>query len=384
MGYSIKNNLKFAVMKEVTEGVYVAPASGADFIQVLQDGAEMTPSREVLERNVLGTGLARVAPRAGLKSVSGSIPVEMKSGSTEGAVPEWGVILESLMGAKRNSAAITTGTGHTTSVINVSSTANLKVGDVVTIEQSGAYHSSPIASLVANTSITLLVPMTDAPDDNVVISAFQTYTMAESGHPTLSVSKYVENAILEKAMGCRATSMSLDNFTTAQIASLAFGYEGLDFDRLESAPAFTPSFDTSETPTIINACIYQNGTEIYFNELSLSIENTIGFIQNTCDGKTGSRITARSVSGSMNPFKQNDNIDNYNNFNQNLPFSLYVTAKNPTAVEGEYHQSVSFYLPYCKITELGEGDNDGVLVDQISFSANTENGTLGEVYITVS
>jgi hypothetical protein len=383
MGYTVKNNTKVAVMKEATPGEYQAPASGADFIQVLADGLEVTPSREVLERNVLGTGLGKVAPRAGLKSVSGSIPVEMKSGSTPGSAPEYGIMLESLMGAKRSSTSVTSGTGNTASLIKTTNTANFKKGDCITIKEAGAYHTSPIKEIVDGVSIELLIPMASAPSDNVVVEAFTTYVCAENGHASLSVAKYVENAVLETARGCKATSMSLDNFSTAQIASFNFGFEGLDFGRALSAPAYTPVFDTSETPTIVKACLYQNGNEIFVNDFSFSIENTLGFIQDTCNGKSSSRITGRSVSGSFNPYKQDDSIENFNTFDKNLPFNLFVSARNPLATEGEFHQSVSFYFPHCKITELGEADADGVLQDTISFSGNTEDGSLSEVFITV-
>ena len=64
MGYTIKNNTKVAIKKETTEGVYVAPSAGADYNQVLADGLEMSPSRDLLERNVLGTGLGKISCRS--------------------------------------------------------------------------------------------------------------------------------------------------------------------------------------------------------------------------------------------------------------------------------------------------------------------------------
>ena len=384
MGYSIKNNTKVAVMKEVTEGVYVAPAAGDDYVQALSDGLEVSPSRELLERNVLGTGLGKINPRLGLKSVKGTVPVYMRAGSAANSESEAGLLIESLLGSKRSSASIVSGTGHTTSVINVSSTANLKVGDIVVIKKAGAYHTSPIASLVSNTSITLLIPMAVAPASATVIEAFTSYVPANSGHPSLSISKYVEDAVLEQATGCKATSMSLDNFTTGKIASLKFGFEGLNFDRSLTAPPVAPSYDTSNTPVILDACIWQDGVKIQVNEFNFSIENTLGYIQDTENGKSSSRVTARSISGSINPYKSNSSVANFSKFNSNAPFSLFVTAHNPSATAGEYKESVSFYFPNCLTTELAEGDQDGVLTDAIKFSANTVDGSIGEVFISIS
>jgi hypothetical protein len=384
MAYTVKNNTKIGVMKEVTEGTYVAPAAATDFIQVLSDGVEINPSRELLERNVLGTGLGKINPRTGLKSVKGSVPCYMRAASTAVGVPESDALLESLMGTKRNSASYISGSTHTTTVINVAATAGFKVGDIVVVKQAGAYHTSPIVSLVTDTSITLLVAMASAPANAVVIEAFTTYVPANSGHPSLSVSKYVEDAVLEQATGVKVNSFSLDSFSTGKIASMKFGFEGLDFDRSLTAPPFTPSYDTSETPVILDACIWQDGVKISVNEITLSIENTIGFIQDTCDGKKASRVTARTVKGTINPYKENNSIANFTKFNTNAPFSLFVTAHNATSTAGQYKESVSFYLPNCLINELAEGDIDGVLTDAISFSANTVDGSIGEVFISVS
>jgi hypothetical protein len=384
MAYTIKNNIKVAIKVESTAGVYAPPSTGAYYIQVQSDGLEISPSRETLERNVLGVGLGKIANRSGLKSVSGSIPVYMKSGSTAGSAPEYGPMIESLLGQKRSSASVTSGSTHTSSVINVASTTNLKVGDIVVIKKAGAYHTSPIASVVLNTSITLLIPMASAPANAVVIEAFTNYVASESGHPSLSVSKYVENAVLEQATGCKTTAMSLEGFTTGQLASLKFSVEGLDFDRSLTAPAGgTPSYDTSETPVILKASIYQDGVKIGVNEFSLSVENTLGFIQDTFNGKISSRITERKVTGSINPYKQDDSISQFTNFNSSTPFSLFVTAYNPTSTAGEYKESVSFYLPICVINELSEADQDGVLTEAISFSAHTADGS-PEIYISVS
>ena len=117
--------------------------------------------------------------------------------------------------------------------------------------------------------------------------------------------------------------------------------------------------------------------------IKLSVENTLGFIQDTCQGKKASRVSDRSITGSINPYKITDDLTQFTNFDQNQPFSLFITAHNASAV-GEYNQSVSFYLPYCTITELGESDLDGVLQDSISFQASTQDGSVKELYISFS
>lgn len=336
-----------------------------------------------MEINVIGTGLSKVAPRVGLESAKGSIGVYMKAGSTSAAEPEYGVLLESLLGSVRSSASQVSGTTHTSSVINVSDTSNYQVGDIVTIKEAGGNHSSPIASIVTNTSITLLVPMSGAPADAVVVDAFQTYVPTDDSHPSYSVSKWVEDEVLEQATGCKTTSLGLESFSTGQVASMKMGFEGADYSRSLSTLATTPSYDTSETPIILDACIWQDGVKIEVNDFTLNVENTLGWIKDTCNGKTASRVTGRSISGTINPFKQDNDISNFTNFDTNASFSLVITAHNPGAT-GEFSESVSFYMPECTITELGEGDIDGVLTDELSFNANSVDGTIKELYITMS
>lgn len=388
MSYSIKKNTKVAIEEEVNQGVYVAPTSGTSYIQVLEDGLEMNPSKELLERNLLGLGLSKATPRTGLRSVSGSIPVEMKAGSSEGSQPEYGPLMASALGSSKTSSASTSKTGNTTSKIYLEDADIVKyrVGDVVTVKQAGAYHKSPVTNVDASTGaafIELLIPSTVAFSDAVVVAAFCTYRGEDSGHAPLSITKYVEDAVKEVAKGCIVTSMSVNNFTTGQLSDLSFGFEGLDFDRSLEAPAYIPSYDTSEPPIILKACIWMDGVEIEVNEFSLSVENTLGFIQNTCDGKKSSRVTARSVSGSINPYKMSNSISNFNKFNNNTKFSLFISAHTETGVAGEFKEIISFYLPNCIITELAEADADGVLQENLSFTSGG-NGTLKEIYISMS
>lgn len=383
MGYTIKKNIKIAAKKEAIEGTYEAPTA-ADFIQAQEDGIEMNGAKDTLEINTIGMGLSKSAPRVGLESATGSIPVYMKAGSAPNAEPEYGVLLESLMGSKRSSATPeTSGIGHTTTVITFADTSPFKVGDVVVVSEAGAFHTSPIASITTNTSITLLVAMGSAPSDNVDVEAFTTYVPTDDSHPSFSVSKWVEDEVLEQSVGCKTTSMTLESFSTGQVASLKLGFEGANYTRSLSTLATTPSYDTSETPIILDACIYQNGVKIEVNDFSMSVENTLGWIKDTCNGKQTSRVTGRSISGSINPYKQDNDISDYTRFDSNSSFSLFITAHNPGST-GEYAENMSFYMPECTITELGESDIDGVLTEAISFTANSADGTVKELYISIS
>ncbi len=386
MALTVKNNTKVAVMVEVTEGVYVAPAADTDYVQTLSDGTELTPAKELLEREIFNGSIGKSTPRTGTRSVSGALPVEFRAADTEGNEPEYDKLLRACLGSRRQVEDNTSTTAHTTSVINMAApdAAEYQVNDIVLVKEAGAYHVSPI-SAVGATSITLLIPAAAPFSDAVVVESFTTYRPADSGHPSLSISKYVEDARLEQAVGCRVTSMALENFTTGQLASWNFGFEGLTFDQSLTAIPHSPNYQDSLPPVILNACLYQDGVEIDINELTLNIENTLGFATSTCssNGRISGRVTSRVVSGTFNPYKQDNDIGNFNKFKNNTPYSLFAYAYNPTGVAGQFNNVCAIYMPYCITTELGEADQDGLLQENISFSASRgQSGENEEVVIS--
>lgn len=397
MSIAVKDTTVFAVEVEVTENVYVAPSAATSYVQTLSDGAEMTPAKELLERSIFNGSIGKTTPRTGTRTVSGSMPVEMRAASTEGDAPEYDALLRSALGSRTQITATTidatdSGGTHTTSraYLPDADAGKYSVGQVVTIKKAGAYHTSPISAKSdtgGDVYIDLLVPAGATIADSEVIMAVSVYTVADAGHPSLSISKYIEQAVLEKATGCRVSSMALEGFTTGQLASFNFGFEGMDFDRSVTAQPHTPSYSSAEPPIILEACVYQDSTNLPVNEISFSVENTLGFATSTCspNGRISGRATERSVSGSINPYKQDDSVAQFTKFKNNTEFSLFATAKLPTAVAGEFGQVVSFYMPSCITTELGESDQDGLLQEDISFTSGRGTaGTTNEIYVCFS
>lgn len=392
MSTAVKKNTAVGVMEEVTEGTYVAPSGTTKFVQTLVDGFELSPSKEQLARNIFTSSIGQTAPRTGQFQVTGTIPTEFRAFSTAGGAPEYDALLKSALGGKRIVATTTTtkSSGNTDVLLQLDNADKDKfnIGDIVMVKQSGAYHVSPISALsrtVDAANITLLVPHPSGDmTDSVVIEKSTTYIVADSGHPSLSISKYIEGLILEKAVGCKVKSLSIDNFTTGQLPSLKFGFEGLNFDRSETPIPFTPAYDSALPPIVLDGRAYMDGASLDVNEVTVSLENTLGFKTsiNAENGRVSSRATERTISGTMNPYKEDDNIDNFTKYKENTAFSLFAYAKVPTSTTGQFGQVVAVYMPNCLITELGEADSDGLLQDSISFSANRGNsGTTPEIYI---
>lgn len=397
MAIAVKDNTVYAVEEESTEGTYVAPTAATSYVQTLSDGAEMTPAKETLERNILNGSIGKSTPLTGTRSVSGAMPVEMRANSTEGDAPEYDALMRSAMGLRRDVTTTTiddtdSGGTHTTTraYLADADAGKYEIGDIITIKQAGAYHTSPITAksdTPGDVYIDILTPADSAFTDGEEIAPVATYLTADSGHPSLSISKYIEGARLEQATGCKVTSFSLENFTTGQLANWNFSFEGLDWDHSLTAQPHTPDFDDAQPPIILEACIYQDGAQLQLNELSFTLENTLGFVTSTCssNGRISSRATERTVTGSMNPYKVDDSVAQSTRFKNNTSFSLFGRAYVPSSTAGEYGQVVSFYMPNCIITEVAEADQDGLLQEELSFTAGRgADGTSEELYISFS
>jgi hypothetical protein len=394
MSIAVTKSTAVAIEKEVTEGTYVTPASAAAYVQTLADGLEIKPTKELLERNVFTASIGKITPRTGQRSVSGSVPTECRANSVEGAAPEFSHLMESAFGTKRQrtTTVTTKASGNTGSVLQIEDAdiADLNIGDIILIKQAGAYHVSPITAKSSGTgtaTVTLLVPKASGNFANsVVIAKFTTYTVAESGHPTLSITKFTDDAIKEMAIGCRVNKVALQDFSTGKIPSMSFGFEGLTFDRTLTAPDYSPSYDSALPPIVLDGRAYMDGTEIVINNLSFSMENTAGFSTSiaSANGKIASRVTERKITGSFDPYQETDDISNFTKFVANTEFSLFAYAKNDKTpgVAGEFQNIVAVYMPKCLITELGQADADGLVQENVTFQASRGSaGTTSEIFV---
>jgi hypothetical protein len=372
----ILRNTKVAIEKEVDEGVLVLPQAASSFIAVTQDSVNdlVIPAKEMLERAALSASLDQGKARGSIKSVNGTIVVEYKAG-TAGAAPEYGTLVESALGdTVAASAEITTTTGNTTTTLNVASTTGVIVGDIVLVKEAGAYHVSPIASIVTDTSVTLKIAAAAAFSDAVKFEKLLDYRTVDSGHPSFSIAKYsgADTDYQRKTgAGCKVATMSLENWTTGQQPTLSFGYEGMAYTVSLNAPAYTPSLDTSLPIVALSACVWQDSAPIGINEFTMSLENTLEPKTTTCseNGRIGLRVTGRNLTGSINPYMSDDSIAQFEKWNDEETFSLFAWAGNPTSTAGEYSEIVAIFIPECQTTELAETDTGGLKQEAITFKA---------------
>ena len=157
--------------------------------------------------------------------------------------------------------------------------------------------------------------------------------------------------------------------------------QGLDLQREDGAPLFTPSFDTAVPPVLLEACAYlrvDGGTqeELQYNEFSMSITNELARQPSACaeSGFIGTRVTGLSVTYSINPYMDDTDLSKFNAFLDNDDVEFFVSAFNPTAVDGETEQNVLIWMPQSTITAIPQGDVDGIITDALEGKAHRETG----------
>jgi hypothetical protein len=386
-----KNTTIIGIEVESTEGTYAAPSANTSYVAPLEDGFEVSPSKELVERNILTSSISNPTPRTGLESVTVQLPVEFRAAGVEGGDPDFDPLLKGALGNRRKVTVnrTVTGVGSTTSVFDLSTghAASFAVGDFIICKEPGDHSCHFITAVNTGTDqITVAPARSTPPTATTAISKSCTYYPANSGHQSISTSVYWGNTIREYAAGCKVTQMSVENFQTGQLASFNFALEGLDFNQADGAAPHTPSYDSATPPLILRACVYQNGTSIDINAFSMQLQNELGFITSTCSasGKVSSRVTARNITGNINPYKDDTSVAQWTKFDQNTEYSLMVFAYNPSSTTGEIDMgsAIGIYLPQCITTELKVGDQEGILVDDITFQATAGSaGSSNDIYV---
>lgn len=385
MALVIKGKSNVFLKDEVTENTYVAPTGTADAVEVTEDFSGFKFSRETIERKVLSSTVESEAPRVGIPEVSGTLTTEFKAAATEGAAPRADVAYRSLMGGKRHATSLTVVAGSTTTVINLSDADVAKVakGDTLLFKKAGQYAVSPIKSVDSTTGaakVTLAVALPYAPAAGIVVAPVTTYYHA-SNDVSFSATAELGQEITEKATGCKVESGEVSGWTTGQIPTIAFAVKGLGLDKVDSVSGIVPDFSSEPQPPVaLDAKAYIDGTALEYAEFALSIKNTLVDVLSAAkaQGKLAARLTNFLVTGTINPYMESADVSRFTKYNNSTPVELFIYIANPSDVAGEFENVAAIYMPKAVFTSVGNGDQDGVLTDDIEFQAakSVSNDTL--------
>lgn len=379
----VKGESSLYLTKEVTRGVYVAPTLDEHGMEPNEDGIDFKYEREPIERNTLTNSIEAVEPRLGKKTVTGAFSLEYKAGAAAGAKPRGHVAFENLLGGVRQKSTTTTtkALGNTTSFLAIEDAdiSGFKKGDIIVVKKAGAFMARPIASVVTtpgSAGVNMAIPFPSSPGNSVVIEKFTTFFHAGNEVP-LSGTWYPGGEIEERISGLDVASASLDGWTADGTPSWTFSLSGLDVNKSVAQPSVAVDFSGDAlVPVLQGAEAFLGSEAIDYVEIGLSIENTLVDqpAANRSTGKVGTRKTALGITGSIDPYMSDVNVDRWNNFKAGQATSLFFYAYNPSTTAGEFSQLVAVWMPKIKITNMPMGDQDGILKDNIEFSAFKTNG----------
>ena len=376
MGIGVNKSLdKLALMAEATEGTAVSSNSASHFVEPVSEGLSFNVEKEEIERILLNDSAEVEASRVGTSTVSGEVSFECRAHSTLGAAPvDLDLCLRSLLGGKRSAVLANTIAGSTTTILKFVG-HSFKVGDCVLVKVARSYEIRPVKA-ITKTDVTLAIALSAAPATASKVDAVTTYFLDAKSSITLTAEHYPGNELKSVMAGLRAINGSLSDWSTGNIPKMAFSFNGLSLTQAEGSSDISSSNNTALPPVILSSGAWLNGVPIEYNDLALSVENTIADLPSACaqGGKIGTRITRQLVTGSINPYTEDDDVDRFKLFDKNKDVSLFVYAYNPTATAGEFNQAVALWMPQARITALPRSDLNGIYTDDIQFKAHRSLG----------
>ena len=180
----------------------------------------------------------------------------------------------------------------------------------------------------------------------------------------------------------------MGGYSTGKIPSLEFDFEGIGFSKAAGSSAYTPTFDTALPPVVLKAHVFQGGTEVFCDSVTLKFDNDLGWMTSTAfvGGRFKGRVAGtRKITGTFNPYMDDTSVANWTTFLAGSNFSMFITATvaDPNNV-GQFVMGSNWgiYLPNVMLTKEDVGDMKGVLTDALAFEANGgPQGILQEIFL---
>ena len=376
MGIGVNKSLdKLALMAESTEGKAVA-ATAANYVEPVAEGLSFNLEREEIERNLLSDTAEPTASRVGTSTVTGEASFECRANSTTGHAPvDLDLPLRSLLGGKRSATAKATTVGNTATILKFASPHPFKAGDCILVKMAGKYEIRPVKS-ITGTTVTLAIALSAIPADRTMAEAITTYFFDSKSSATLTAEHYPGNELKDVIAGLRAVTGSLNDWSTGNVPKMAFTFNGLSMTKSAGSTDNSPPDNSAMPPVVLNSCAWINGTKVEYNDFSLSIENTIADLPSACakSGKISTRIIRQLVTGTINPYTEDSDVNRFELFDKNKDVSLFAYAYNPATNTGELNQAIAIWIPQARITALPRADLNGIYIDDIQFKAHRSSG----------
>jgi hypothetical protein len=372
------------LLEEAAEGTAEIPGSATDgYLQVLEPGIDIKAQIEQVERSIITSGLAPAKARNGIEFPVVSVPVELKGSGTEGTAPVIGVLFESLLGSARSiSSNITTkssGNTQTSLKIEDADIATFASGDIFIVKQANEHTFQRVTAITggAGTWGLTVTPgrASGSFSNSVVLSKAKMYLPADSGHKTFTVGRYFGGEVFRNAIGCRAKSMEFSDFMTGKIPTIKVDGEGMTFTETNTEPGYTPTYETTLPPIVLNCKVYLNGTAIDVEKVTLKIDQPQTFLPSTASatGRIRGRASGkRIITGQIEPYATATSIAAFTALDTETDNTLMITLTPGSGTTGEFSLGNCFciYIPAFKVVDAPFDQLEGVHREVYNFVAH--------------
>ena len=231
-----------ALVTEVTEGTPVSPTSASQYT-ALQEGFDFNPAFTELESAELQDSIGQTKTILGVEQPTMSFSHYLKHSGVEGQAPDYGILLESLLGEKTvNATQYNTVAASTTVLVKVDAGegANFRRGQALLVKDGTNGYSIRNILSIAGDDLTLGHALSVAPAAGVDLGKAVHYEAASEGHPSVSIWGYRANGgAVELISGAKVTEMQID-ITSGELINANFSLAG-------TAYYFNPIEITSST-----------------------------------------------------------------------------------------------------------------------------------------
>lgn len=219
-----------AIVEEVTAGTPVAPTSGTQFI-ALQEGFTLNPNFNTLENAEIRSSIGVSKLIQGLESPEGTFDHYLRHSGVEGQAPNYGLLLESLMGSSSaNATERLTAGGSTVSTVNLAAGGgDFAKGKAILLKDgTNGYAIRPVDSVAVN-ALSLGFDLSAAPAAGLGAGKCVNYSPANEGHPTLTAWLYRGGGgALEVLSGMRMASAAI-SVAAGELVNASYSFQGTKY-----------------------------------------------------------------------------------------------------------------------------------------------------------
>jgi hypothetical protein len=359
----ISKGKSVAVIEESSYGASNPTFTNDDYLDFTS--AEVTTDIAKIERNVTRNSMLKLESVLGQETSSGSIGVEISAAVA--GVLNGDKLYKNGIGKELVESTATTATGGTVSIIEVTSTAGINIGQVLRVNLSTGDEFVQVKA-ISGLNVEVTPDLSVAPTAGDAVQGVLTYVLPK---PVETVASLAVRENLKPTtgtpvdydyLGVMVTEVSLE-YPVANIATASFSIGGATF--VVNSNGSTPVVPCELLTPVIgkNAGVKIGNTNYVAQDLKVSIGTEVTDINAiTADGISNKIAVAKTVTGSFKV--EYTGVDNFTKFKEGTKGALTLLLKDGGKTSPVIHGVLA---PQIKFTKVTRSEDGMVIYDNIEF-----------------